>query len=92
MRTYKATRFLIDRIDKRLGSVEKEIRFDKTMILASLAVIVVEIILLLLSASFPAFRIPALIGGIFAALGVFILPVMTNELKDDRAKAERTHD
>lgn len=30
---YRNKRFLIDRIDKRLGSLERELKFDKTMII-----------------------------------------------------------
>lgn len=89
MYTYKATRFIIDRIDKKLGSVEKEIRFDKAVILACLVVIAVECVFILLTTLFPFFRIPALIGVFFAAFGIFLIPVMTRELKDDRAKAEQ---
>lgn len=89
MRTYKATRFIIDRIDKKLGSVEKEISFDKAVILACLVVIAAEGVLILLSTSFPFFRIPALVGVFFAAFGIFLIPVMTKELKDDQAKADQ---
>ena len=80
---------MIDKVDKKLGSVEKEIRFDKVMILGSLAVIAVEVIVIVLSMFFSALRIPALIGVFFALICLYIFFIMENELKNDQAKAER---
>lgn len=46
MKNYKANRFLIDKIDKRLGSLDKELKFDKIMIAVGVFLIVAPIILL----------------------------------------------
>mgnify|MGYP003449896768 CR=1 FL=1 len=45
MTNYKANRFLIDKIDKRLGSLDKELKFDKIMIAIGVFLIVVPTIL-----------------------------------------------
>lgn len=89
MKSYKATRFLIDKVDEKLGSVEKEIRFDKAMIAGSLSFIALEVGFIVLALFFPAFQIPAIIGAFLAAIAVYIFLVMEKELKDDRAKAEK---
>ncbi len=89
MRSYKATRYLIDKVDDKLGSVEKEIRFDKAMIRGSLAVIALEIILIVLASFFSVFGIPAIVGAFLAAIGVYIFLVMEKELSDDLAKAKK---
>ena len=89
MRSYKATRFLIDKVDNKLGSVEKEIRFDKAMIRGSLAVITLEIILIVLASFFSVFGIPAIVGAFLAAIGLYVFFVMEKELRDDLAKAEK---
>lgn len=49
MSMHRATRFLIDKVDNRLGDVDKEIKFDKTMISGCLGIVALEIILLSLS-------------------------------------------
>lgn len=49
MRMHRATRFLTDKVDNRLGYVDKEIKFDKTMISGCLGIVALEIILLALS-------------------------------------------
>ena len=36
----RASRFLIDKIDERLGSVEKEIKFDIAVVIAGIALTV----------------------------------------------------
>lgn len=89
MRSYKATRYLIDKVDDKLGSVEKEIRFDKAMIRGSLAVIALEIILIVLASFFSVFGIPAIVGAFLAAIGLYVFFVMEKELRDDLAKAKK---
>ncbi len=89
MRSYKATRYLIDKVDDKLGSVEKEIRFDKAMIRGSLAVIALEIILIVLASFFSVFGIPAIVGAFLAAIGLYVFFVMEKELSDDLAKAKK---
>ena len=86
---YRASRFLIDRVDRRLGDVNKEIKFDKNMISICLGIIGLEIILLALSSLASFFVIPAIVGAFLAAIALFIIPVMVQELKDDQKRAEK---
>ena len=83
---FKATRFLLQKIDARLGDVRKEIKFDKITIGVCTALIVLEIILLALSNAFPYLVVPAIVGAFIAAICVFILPAMIKELSDDQKK------
>ena len=92
MSMHRATRFLIDKVDNKLGDVDKEINFDKTMISVCLGVIALEIILLALSTPVPFFQVPAIVGAFLSAMALFIIPVMVKELKDDREKAKRMKD
>lgn len=89
MSMYRASRFLIDRVDKRLGDVNKEIKFDKNMIFICLGIIGLEIILLALSSLTSFFVIPAIVGAFLAAIALFIIPVMVQELRDDQKRAEK---
>ena len=89
MSLYRATRFLIDKVDNKLGNVDKEIKFDKTMIYSCLGVIAFEIILLALSGISRFFLILSIIGAFLATLSLFTIPVMVKELKDDQEKAKR---
>ena len=84
---YRSSRFLIDRIDAKLGDVNKEIEFDRTMIYVCLGVIALEIVLLALSGAVSLFKYPSIVGAFLAALCLFILPVMVKELKEDQEKA-----
>ncbi len=86
---FRSSRFLIDKIDAKLGDVDKEIEFDKNMIYGSLGVIALEIILLALTSVSSFFNVPAIIGAFLAALAIFIIPVMAKELEDDKKKAEK---
>ena len=83
MRMHRATRFLTDKVDNRLGYVDKEIKFDKTMISGYLGIVALEIILLSLSTLVSFFQIPAIIFAFLCAIAIFIIPVMVKELKDD---------
>ena len=89
MSMYRATRFLIDKVDNKLGDVDKEIKFDKTVISVCIGVIALEIILLALSMPVPFFQVPAIVGAFLCAIALFIIPVMVKELKDDREKAKK---
>ncbi len=86
---YRGSRFIIDKIDAKLGDVDKEIKFDKCMIYGSLGVIALEIILLALTTVSPFFNIPAIVGAFLSAMAIYIVPVMAKELEDDKRKAER---
>jgi len=83
MSMHRATRFLIDKVDNRLGDVDKEIKFDKTMISGCLGIVALEIILLALSTLVSFFQIPAIIFAFLCAIAIFIIPVMVKEMKDD---------
>ena len=83
MSMHRTTRFLIDKVDNRLGDVDKEIKFDKTMISGCLGIVALEIILLALSTLVSFFQIPAIIFAFLCAIAIFIIPVMVKELKDD---------
>lgn len=82
MSMHRATRFLIDKVDNRLGDVDKEIKFDKTMISGCLGIVALDIILLALSTQVSFFQIPAIIFAFLCAIAIFIIPVMVKELKD----------
>ncbi len=80
----RATRFLIDRIDSKLGSVEKELKFDKIAIGVGLAIMVIfAFVLGLVVNSSPALAILCLILIMF---GFFLAYVMVKEYIDDRKK------
>ena len=89
MNMHRSTGFLIDKVDNRLGDVDKEIKFDKIMISSCLGVIAFEIILLALSSLGRFVLVLSIIGAFLAALSLFIIPVMVQELKDDQEKAKR---
>jgi lipopolysaccharide export LptBFGC system permease protein LptF len=80
----RATRFLIDRIDSKLGSVEKELKFDKIAIGVGLGIMVIfAFVLGLVVNSSPALAILCLILIMF---GFFLAYVMVKEYIDDRKK------
>ena len=83
MSMHRASRFLIDKVDNRLGDVDKEIKFDKTMISGCLGIVELEIILLALSTLVSFLQISAIIFAFLCAIAIFIIPVMVKELKDD---------
>ena len=83
MSMHRTTRFLIDKVDNRLGDVDKEIKFDKTIISGCLGIVALEIILLALSTLVSFLQIPAIIFAFLCAIAIFIIPVMVKELKDD---------
>ena len=85
---FKATRFLIDKIDDRLGDVHKEIKFDKITIGVCAALIVLEMILLALCNHFPILVLPAIVGAFITAICSFILLIMVKELSDDLKKLQ----
>ncbi len=80
----RATRFLIDKIDSKLGSVEKELKFDKIVIGVSVALLVVFVIILALcSKGHAVLSIISILMIIFSAsLAIY----MTKEYFDDRQK------
>jgi hypothetical protein len=81
MTNYKANRFLIDEIDKRLGSLDKELKFDKIMIAIGVFLIVVPTILV----QFTAEKSPKLSVFLLmlALVGIGIATTMVKEYLND---------
>lgn len=86
----RATRFLIDRVDARLGDVNKEIKMDKTVIAVSICFLVVELILILLACNSDsrALSAVAIAGGLLSFMFIYILGFMIKELKEDIKKRD----
>lgn len=89
MRMYRATRYLINKVDAKLGDIDKEIKFDKIIIYSCLGVIAMEVFFLALSSIGRIFMILSILGSVFTALCLFIIPVMVQELKEDQEKAKK---
>lgn len=87
MGSYRTRRFLIDRIDERLGSVEKEIKFDRIAIGVGVILTIVGILIFCLC----GIERPRLyfIGVIFVMAGIAIMYVLTKELISDKRKAKK---
>ena len=84
----RSTRFLIDRIDERLGSVEKEIKFDKIAIAVSVVVMIVGIIV----SSFSLYNgkgATGILGILIAMAGGAVLYAMVKELISDTKRANK---
>ena len=87
MADYRSRRFLIDAIDERLGSVEKEKKFDICMIVLGIALLVGGLATAAtLSKDYPIIIILSLILSI---MGVALSYVMTKEYIADCKKAKR---
>ena len=84
----RSTRFLIDRIDERLGSVEKEIKFDKIAIAVSVLVLIIGIVISTLSMNNGKGAI-GILGILITMAGVAILYAMVKELISDIKKANK---
>lgn len=86
MTDYRSRRFLIDAIDERLGSVEKEKKFDICMIVLGIALICGGVIIAVsLSQAYPKIIILSLI---LSMMGVALSYVMTKEYIADWKKAK----
>lgn len=87
MADYRSRRFLIDAIDERLGSVEKEKKFDICMIVLGIVLICGGFIIAVsLSQAYPKIIILSLI---LSMMGVALSYVMTKEYIADCKKAKR---
>lgn len=87
MTDYRSRRFLIDAIDERLGSVEKEKKFDICMIVLGIALICGGVIMAVsLSQAYPKIIILSLI---LSMMGVALSYVMTKEYIADWKKAKK---
>ena len=88
MNNYKGSRFLIDAIDRRLGSVEKELKFDKIMIVVGILCAVIPAVLMSIFAeTSPKLSIILLIVAMF---GIVLIITMAKEYISDlrRSKTE----
>lgn len=84
----RSTRFLIDRIDERLGSVEKEIKFDKIAMGVSALVIIIGIVMSTFAMNNGKGAI-GILGILITMAGVAILYAMVKELISDIKKANK---
>ncbi len=82
----RSKRFLIDSIDEKLGSVEKEKKFDLIMVFIGLALIVAGILLLSFSKASGGWSVLFIF---MVMIGLSLCYVMTKEYIDDSRKAKR---
>lgn len=81
---YRGHRFLIDKIDQKLGSTEKELKFDKIAIMAGLLVMMVSAILLFICIE--SKPVLGLSCGLFFFFGLCFSYTMVKEYIDDKKK------
>lgn len=89
MGRYRGSRFLIDKIDAKLGDVDKEIKFDKSVISASVFLFIVGLGLVALGSSGNHSVGFAIIGVLLSLFCFFVYALMKKELEDDKKKAEK---
>ncbi len=81
---YRGKRFLIDKIDNRLGSLDKEIKFDKILICVGVLISAVSILVLILSSdSHPILSIITILATMF---GLILTYTMIREYISDRKR------
>jgi hypothetical protein len=86
MKNYKGSRFLIDAIDRRLGSVEKELKFDRIMILIGvLCAIVPAMLMPVVVEKIPKLSLLLLVVAMF---GIVLIITMTKEYINDYKKSK----
>lgn len=88
MNNFRAARFLINKIDARLGSVEKELKFDKIAIAVGVGVAVLCVVLMfILAENHPVLT---LFLGFIVVFGLCMAYTMAKEYFDDlkRFKAQ----
>lgn len=81
---YRGHRFLIDKIDQKLGSTEKEIKFDKIMISVGLVIALVSGLALCLCVE--AHPVLALLCGLFLIFGLFFSYKIIKEYFNDKRR------
>ena len=88
MKDYKGGRFLIDAVDRRLGSVEKELKFDRIMIIIGVLCAVVPAILMpVVVEKAPKLSLLLLVIAMF---GIVLIITMTKEYINDLKKSKNT--
>ena len=88
MKNYKASRYLIDAVDRRLGSVEKELKFDKLMVILGVLLAAGAAAFMPMAAEkAPKFSVLLLIVAMF---GIVLIITMAKEYINDlrRSKTE----
>lgn len=88
MNNSREARFLIDKIDAKLGSVEKELKFDKIAIAVGIGIAILCVILMLILAD--NHPVLTLFLGLIVIFGLCIAYTMAKEYFDDlkRFKAQ----
>ena len=83
----RLSRYLIDKVDERLGDVEKEKKFDIIMIIVGVILLLSGLALTSLLGNDSKY---AAIGGVvLSMIGLAFIYVMTKEYIDDSKKAKR---
>ena len=87
--SYRSNRFLIDKIDERLGSLENELKFDRTMIVVGSALfIVLTLVVVLIAELHPIASLFCGLGAVFfLILAYMMLKEYRNDLKRKNNKA-----
>ena len=81
MNNSREARFIINKIDAKLGSIEKELKFDKIAIAVGIGVAILCVFLMfILSDSHPVL---SLFLGLFVIFGLCIAYTMAKECFDD---------
>lgn len=81
MNNFRANRFIIDKIDKRLGSIEKELKFYRIMILVGIVLAIVPAVLISFTAD-KALKLSLLLL-ILSMFGIVLIITMTKEYISD---------
>lgn len=81
MNNFRANRFIIDKIDKRLGSIEKELKFDRIMILVGIVLAIVPAVLISFTAD-KALKLSLLLL-ILSMFGIVLIITMPKEYISD---------
>ena len=81
MNNSREDRFLIDKIDAKFGSVEKELKFDKIAIAVGIGVAILCVILMFILAD--SHPVLSLFLGLIVILGLCIAYTMAKEYFDD---------
>lgn len=89
MGTFRGHRFLIDAIDERLGSVEKEIKFDKITIAVGFIMLVAGVLMVYFSEARPNAAL-CIVGIMLSLVGASVMYAMTKELIADSRRAKNS--
>lgn len=85
----RLSRFLIDKVDERLGDVEKEKKFDIIMLIAGIIMALLGIIVVYINAN-DGSKTTIFVGLLLTMIGFVLAYVMTKEFIADCKKAQST--